>query len=151
MNPLLWVIPVLFFLNGLNPYLGLNTENSYAVFSNLRTELHRSNHLLVRKTAYLSSCQTDYVKVLETSRELPKRIALQKMVSQCELRNTIAEMAKKVKSGEVLRIRYLKNEEEVIVENAYADPYFSKPYPYLVRKLMRFKPVDEDAESLCKH
>ncbi|MBM7069580.1 hypothetical protein [Actibacterium sp. 188UL27-1] len=40
------IIPVLFFLNGWSPYLGLKTESSIAMFSNLHTEGRETNHLL---------------------------------------------------------------------------------------------------------
>jgi hypothetical protein len=35
---LLWFLPLLVLLNGLNPYLGLRTQLSFSMFSNLRTE-----------------------------------------------------------------------------------------------------------------
>ena len=41
------LLPVLVVLNGSSPYLGLKTETSFAMFSNLRTIGGLSNHLLV--------------------------------------------------------------------------------------------------------
>jgi hypothetical protein len=38
----LLVVPIAVFLNGVMPYLGLKTETSWAMFSNLRTEGDRS-------------------------------------------------------------------------------------------------------------
>jgi hypothetical protein len=46
-RPAAWILTALNVLNGLCPYLGLKTEGSYAMFSNLRTEGGVSNHLLV--------------------------------------------------------------------------------------------------------
>jgi hypothetical protein len=41
------VFPVLLILFGLTPYLGLRTAGNFSMFSNLRTEGPRSNHLLL--------------------------------------------------------------------------------------------------------
>jgi len=43
----LMLLPMLVILNGSSPYLGLKTETSFAMFSNLRTIGGLSNHLLV--------------------------------------------------------------------------------------------------------
>lgn len=47
-HALLHAIPLLYLLNGASPYLGLKTEASMAMFSNLTTEGGRTNHLLHR-------------------------------------------------------------------------------------------------------
>ncbi|MEO1312552.1 MAG: hypothetical protein AAFV27_01605 [Pseudomonadota bacterium] len=43
----LWmmIIPIVFFINGASPYLGLKTESSIAMYSNLVTERGETNHL----------------------------------------------------------------------------------------------------------
>ncbi|MAM61596.1 hypothetical protein [Maritimibacter sp. UBA3975] len=41
----LLIIPMLYFANGWSPYLGLKTESSVAMFSNLHTEGGETNHL----------------------------------------------------------------------------------------------------------
>jgi hypothetical protein len=38
---------ILVVFNGLNPYLGLKTEGTFSMFSNLRTELNSTNHLFI--------------------------------------------------------------------------------------------------------
>jgi hypothetical protein len=43
----MFVFPVLLLLHGLTPYLGLRTAGNFSMFSNLRTEGARSNHLLL--------------------------------------------------------------------------------------------------------
>jgi hypothetical protein len=45
------------FLNGICPYIGLKTENSFAMFSNLRTEGGESNHFLVPVSAQIFDFQ----------------------------------------------------------------------------------------------
>jgi hypothetical protein len=43
----LFLFPVLLLFHGLTPYLGLRTAGNFSMFSNLRTEGPRSNHLLL--------------------------------------------------------------------------------------------------------
>ncbi|NQZ94969.1 MAG: hypothetical protein HRU01_00535 [Myxococcales bacterium] len=50
-------IPLLFFINGASPYLGLRTENAMAMFSNLRTEGATANHLLMGRSADRTDAQ----------------------------------------------------------------------------------------------
>jgi hypothetical protein len=45
--PWMFVFPVLLLLHGLTSYLGLRTAGNFSMFSNLRTEGARSNHLLL--------------------------------------------------------------------------------------------------------
>ena len=40
------MIPLVFFLNGISPYLGLKTEGSISMFSNLHVEGRTTNHFL---------------------------------------------------------------------------------------------------------
>ncbi|MEO1324983.1 MAG: hypothetical protein AAFV59_18485, partial [Pseudomonadota bacterium] len=42
----LMLVPLLYFLNGWSPYLGLKTESSLAMYSNLHTEGGQTNHLI---------------------------------------------------------------------------------------------------------
>lgn len=44
----LYVIPLVLFVNGMGPYLGLKTTTSFDMFSNLRVLGDQSNHLLLR-------------------------------------------------------------------------------------------------------
>ena len=61
----IYAIPLLFvFLNGFQPYLGLSTGGAYSMFSNLRTEGPRSNHLLLGSNPFkVFSFQEDVVEV----------------------------------------------------------------------------------------
>lgn len=59
----LWLATALFLLWGATPYLGLKTENSFAMFSNLRTET-APNHLLGLDGLKLFSYQDDTVQVV---------------------------------------------------------------------------------------
>jgi hypothetical protein len=60
---LLYVFPVLVILSGVAPYLGLKTETSLAMFSNLRTEDGVTNHLFIPSSLQLADYQKDLVKI----------------------------------------------------------------------------------------
>jgi hypothetical protein len=66
-HPLLALVPVLVVLNGLSPYLGLHTTANWAMFSNLRTEGGRSNHLIVPADWQLFDYQRELVRVVRSS------------------------------------------------------------------------------------
>lgn len=71
----LLVFPALAALNGAMPYLGLKTTPSYSMFSNLRTEEGRTNHLIGAAGALeIADYQRDTVDVLEI--EVPRYPAL---------------------------------------------------------------------------
>jgi hypothetical protein len=60
-------VPVLLMiLNGLCPYLGLKTETSFAMFSNLRTEGGRTNHLFV-PNLQVFDFQKHLIQILESN------------------------------------------------------------------------------------
>jgi hypothetical protein len=62
----LYVFPVLLLLHGLTPYLGLRTAGNFSMFSNLRTEGERSNHLLLRGNPLkIWGYQEDMVRITE--------------------------------------------------------------------------------------
>lgn len=63
---LLWLFPLLVFLNGCSPYLGLKTTTAFAMFSNLRTEGGRGNHFFIGDIA-IFDYQDDLVEVLESN------------------------------------------------------------------------------------
>jgi hypothetical protein len=66
-RPALALAPVLVFLNGLSPYLGLKTEHSWAMFSNLQTEGGHWNHLFMPQSMQVFSFQDDLVRVVRSS------------------------------------------------------------------------------------
>lgn len=65
----LWVyaLPAVLFLACTAPYIGLRTEASIAMFSNLHTEAGQSNHLLMPKPPYLFSYQNDVAMIKASS------------------------------------------------------------------------------------
>lgn len=63
----LWIPVLLVVLNGATPYLGVKTQTSFSMFSNLRTEGGRTNHLLIEETANLIDHGDDLVRIVESN------------------------------------------------------------------------------------
>lgn len=77
----LYAFPGILFLSALSPYLGLKTESSIAMFSNLHTEGGTSNHLLFPKPPYLFDYQSDVVEIVAASdRRLARDVRGEHMV-----------------------------------------------------------------------
>ena len=56
---------------GLSPYVGLRTENSLSMYSNLRTESDRGNHWFVPQGAKVADTQEDLITVVDGGEQIP--------------------------------------------------------------------------------
>ncbi len=65
--PLLISFAVLLFANGFGPYLGLRTQTSFSMFSNLHTENGMSNHLIVPSGIQFTDWQYDIVEIIDSN------------------------------------------------------------------------------------
>lgn len=80
------IAPLLVLLNGLCPYLGLKTESSFGMFSNLQTENGRTNHLFMPAWQPFGY-QREVVQVTDSSLPyLREVIADQRLLTHFELR-----------------------------------------------------------------
>lgn len=66
-SPVLYLLGIAFFINGAMPYLGLKTEQSLNMFSNLYTERGETNHLVITEPFYLADFQNDVVRIMRTN------------------------------------------------------------------------------------
>lgn len=60
-------VPILVFLNGLSPHIGLKSTQSFAMYSNLRTEGGKSNHLFIPVTWQCFNYLKDLVAIKASS------------------------------------------------------------------------------------
>lgn len=66
-HPLLVVFTLLLLTNGFGPYLGLRTQTSFTMFSNLHTENGMSNHLIVPSGIQITNWQYDVVEIIDSN------------------------------------------------------------------------------------
>lgn len=138
----LWAIPALLVVWGATPYLGLKTENSLSMFSNLRTEVN-PNHLLVPEGWKLFSFQDDSVKVrwLERNgRRSPPREPLQLPFE--EFRTWLTRHG-------VTRVAYERGGQTY--EATPADDAALFETSPLRRKFLTFRPFTADGPMPCVH
>jgi hypothetical protein len=146
----LLIVPVLVFLNGTAPYLGLKTEHSFAMFSNLRTEGGKSNHLLLPASLQLFDFQKDLVTITHSSaNELRYIVENQTAVPYFVLRNQISSLAEKGEKN--IEVVYRRAGVEHALKNAELDPELSVPYPWAWRKFLLFREVDTTEQQMCRH
>lgn len=61
-----WVLVTIVVANGLSPYLEVKTAVGFNMYANLVTVAGDTNHLVVRRTAHLSTVQDDLLEVVES-------------------------------------------------------------------------------------
>jgi hypothetical protein len=140
----LYAFPLVLFLSCLSPYLGLKTESSIAMFSNLHTEGGQTNHLMFDKPPYLFDYQRDVVEIVATSSPMLQNVAAagDSMVwfsLQQYLRANPQHWVTFRRDG-------------VVHERVTAASIAHLPQPnWLERKFLIFKPVDFDRPKVCTH
>lgn len=142
----LLLIPVIVFVNGTFPYLGLKTENSYAMFSNLRTEGGKSNHFIVPVSAQIFNYQNEVVQIVASTDSVLQKFADDGLgLVLFEFRNYVNERAPE-------RVEYLLNgERKTFVRGDRASKQVLGENPYVLRKLMKFRPFSIDGPQPCEH
>ena len=66
----MWALaPLLVILNALSPYVGLKTQSTFTMYSNLQTEAEHWNHELIPQDVQVFDYQDDLVRILDSSDE----------------------------------------------------------------------------------
>jgi hypothetical protein len=139
------VMPVIVFLNGTSPYLGLKTENSYSMFSNLRTEGGVTNHYLIPASVQLFGYQKDVVEIISsTDPRLQDLANKQTALVLFEFRKHLHERTPR-------RVDYLLNgKKATFIAGQSQEPGLEKN-PYVLSKLMRFRSFSKEEPQPCGH
>jgi len=141
---LFMLIPLLLILNGFSPYLGLRTGNAFDMYSNLRIEGGRSNHLIFQRTLGLFT--DDVVTIISSSDPFLQSLADQHLgLVYFTFRDYLSHHRNIV-------VTYQLQGRSRIYE--YADlfnaPSLFKQQPWLLRKLLYFRAVDlEKTTTRC--
>ncbi|MEM1295068.1 MAG: HTTM domain-containing protein [Verrucomicrobiota bacterium] len=158
LNPAwIMVIPVLF--NGFNPWVGLKTQTSFSMYSNLRSEGNFGNHAFLKRWD-LFPMQNDLVELIDYEPnileppEKPKNLMQHansgSIFPYFELRRLLSEH-----DGDV-RVIYRRNGEElgVIRKGDYVtgDEHLFKPIPWYQYKLLWFRRLESLEDPMhCTH
>jgi hypothetical protein len=141
-----FLFPVVVFLNAMSPYLGLKTENSFAMFSNLRTEGGQTNHYIIPASFQIFDFQKDVVEVISSSDPALQKLADEhNLVVLFEFRIIILEHKPK-------HVTYLLNgEKKKFVFNKENDGVMRAQNNYVLSKLMKFRQFSKYDSQPCKH
>lgn len=149
-SPIFWIFPALLFLNGMAPYLGLKTDTSFTMFSNLRTEMGHENHLLIRKSANLTNNPTDMVTILySTDSNAHRLVKANQKVSFFELRSYVSR--KQAAGHAPFSLAFERAGEVHLLNDAYSDAGLTKPIPLWQRKLLFYRTVRLGSVNDCDH
>ena len=137
--PVLALIPVIVIANGVMPYLGLKTETSWAMFSNLRTEGGVSNHYLFPASIQVFDYQRQLVKVHDSSDRLLRLFASRHQlvpIFEIQRRQDVQVTFSDATRGEL---------------SGRAGDLVPGELPLWKRKLLYFRPVDAGTRQRCYH
>lgn len=149
-SSVVYALPILLLLlNGASPYLGLKTESSFSMFSNLRTE-DRMNHLIIRERGSFVGHQEDLVEIDQSSDPEIQRLAeLGYRVTFFELRSYLSRKTRLVEDP--IRVRYRRANASGWIERSFEDPVWVAADVWWVRKLLYFRPVPLGEKTPCHH
>ena len=141
------VVPLLLLiLNGLSPYLGLKTESSFAMFSNLRTEGGKSNHLFM-PSAQPFGFQKELVQIVDsTDPELKDKSDRWIPISGLRFR-----FEESLRRGSPFSVSYRSVDGTLRSLGGAQDSASQEFIPYLVRKLLVFRIVKSPDKMVCQH
>ena len=147
---LLWIFPILITLNGLSPYLGSKTQTSFAMFSNLRTEDGRPNHLLLSRVPQIWSYQRDIVEIVQSDNEFLDQLR------QKDLRLPFFQFQSHIeRTNEDFTVVFQRNGIASRVERVNGQLRGNAgtwtPISYLAGKWLRFRPFDAGPKMECRH
>lgn len=144
---LLWLFVALLIFNGMTPYLGLKTETSFTMFSNLRTEGGRNNHLFMPFIP-LANYQDDLLEPIESNQaDFQREIRFQKLLTRFEFERLLLEIP------EDFRVTVVYNGEtiEVVKENGVVSGFEIESYSWLLGRFMYFRPIYKGEVMPCTH
>jgi hypothetical protein len=136
--------PMLIVLSTIAPYLGLGTERAFAMYSNLRTEGGRSNHLLYSAQWMPFGYQRDLVEVVES---VDERVAAGLAIPYQELRARLS--AAPADGAAPGRLVFRRAGVPIEVVPGAADSLLGLPVPRWQRKLLRFRAVELAGPRRC--
>ncbi|MEW4565554.1 HTTM domain-containing protein [Bremerella sp. JC770] len=139
------VIPLVVILNALCPYIGLKTESSFTMYSNLQTEGNQWNHLLMPKAMKVFRWQDDLVSIIDSTHP-PFQHAAQE-----DIRLTWFEFQREASQAESMAVTYRRGDAVFEVSDTKQDPVLSRPPQAIWRKWMWFRDVPTPEKNTIRH
>jgi hypothetical protein len=144
-EPILWIPIALLLVNGLMPFVGLKTEHSFTMFSNIQTEGDRWNHYLVPRGFRLFGFQDDLVRIHASS---DPRLA---ELARRDVRLVPFHLRTLVERDPEMRLRYEFEGQLHTVASASNDPFLAEHASRWLAKWMLFRPIQPLGQNVCAH
>lgn len=139
------IVPLVVILNALCPYLGLKTESSFTMYSNLQTEGNQWNHLLIPKAIKVFHWQDDLVSIIDSTYP-PFQHAAQE-----DIRLTWFEFQRQASEADSFAVTYRRGDVTYQVSDSKQDPVLSHPPEAYWRKWMWFRDVPLPEKNTIRH
>jgi hypothetical protein len=139
------VVLLLFLLNGMAPYLGFQTVRTMSMFSNIRTEGHRSNHLFIPSSLQIARYQDDLVRLVDSSDPWLAFYARNRSLLP------FAELQRRVWEDPDVTVRVTYERAGRVETLDTAKPAAEAqvpPLPFPLHKFLAFREVDQDGQEL---
>ena len=136
---------LLFFFNGMAAYLGFQTVRTMSMFSNIRTEGDRTNHLFIPSSLQIADYQDDLVRLIDSS-----DIWLD-FYAQNESLLPFTELRRRVWEHPQVRVT-VKYERAGRIETLDSSQPGAErqvpPLPFPLHKILAFRELDQDGHEL---
>ena len=137
-------------LSGFAPYLGLHTLNTFAMYSNLRTENATSNHFFITPGVQIFPYQRDMVELRESNvGALDRLVQTGMLIPYQQLRVEILRAM--ARGRKAIRLAYLRNGQPATITHAERDPELASPMNILALKFMAFRAVEKQGPRACTY
>ena len=141
----LLLLPVLVFVNGASPYLGVKLRSAWQMYSNLNVSAHGSNHYLIPASLDLGGFLADSVWIVAASDPW-----LHRHYGQTGARLTWFELRRYLVRQPDTRLLYVRAGHPPRVFGPTAqESALTTPPPWLLHKLLLFRPLGPPAAALC--
>ena len=146
-----WMFPLLVVLNGFAPYLGLKTQTSFSMFSNLITENGKTNHFFIPSELQIFDYQREIVIIKDTNM---KNLSSSDTWNQDKAYNFLLfEFIKKVETIDEGYVSFEVNDKPYYIEKKNGKVTTSSiklNQNKISRKLLLFRPIYSDNISYCQ-
>ncbi len=140
-----WLIgPILVVANAMSPYLGLKTQTTFTMYSNLQTEAGHWNHLVFPESMRIFGYQDESVEIVASNdRQLASAADNDRLWLLYALRQRTADHPD-------MSVTYVRDGERVVASRAGDDPLLSDAPNPILGKVFLFRDIPPPAANDCR-
>jgi hypothetical protein len=144
------LVAALMVFSGIAPYLGPHTLNTFAMYSNVRTEGGSSNHIVMPPGLQIFSYQRDLVDIVETNiASLQRVVKTDMLLPYQQLRVEIAKEIRKGRKG--IQVVFLRQGVTISTTHAEDHPQMGEPLNAVSYKFLNFRAIEKSGGRACTY